>query len=119
MRNRCVRNLVLDSLKLKKLLELQGKSYESLEISVTSFSVSERNLSSKDIKLFITIVFCAQKPVSPMSTAKDHDNFLLSLPSLWFVFIFITIFSVISETFKKCLELRCCQKLHCFLYKET
>ena len=39
IRNRFIRNLIQDSQKFKKLLELLGRSQETLEISVPSFTV--------------------------------------------------------------------------------
>ena len=40
-RNRFIRNLVLDTRNIKKLLELEGKSSESIECSVPTYTVSE------------------------------------------------------------------------------
>ena len=51
IRNQFIGNLVLDSLKFNKFLELQGKRYETLECSVPSFTVSEVHFSSTDLEV--------------------------------------------------------------------
>ena len=47
---------------LKRLLELEGKSQDILEISVWLFTMSEAFHSSKDLELTTSVYFIAKKP---------------------------------------------------------
>ena len=72
IRNRFIRNLVLDCLKFKKLLELQGKSRETLETSVLSFTVSETYFSSRDLEVSTAVCFMCLKANQPYGQHKMH-----------------------------------------------
>ena len=61
-----IRNVVLDSLRFKKILELQGKSRENFEISVPSFTVSETRFFLRGFRSDTTRCFMCK----PKSTAK-------------------------------------------------
>ena len=55
--NRLIRNLVLDVLTFKKLLELPGKSYKTLALSVPSVTVSEIPFPHGFLKISSTVCF--------------------------------------------------------------
>ena len=68
MRNRLTKNIALDTMKFKKLLELNRKNLGTLELSVPSYTVSGSCFSSKDLINFQYSMFFV---LSLMSNTKD------------------------------------------------